>query len=98
MSTLNIQLLCRGSIDFQELAIFATRLGAMINLHWLELPMARTIFKGVGAIEVRLYISVPPFTGLTEAKTELSEMPTHQILMFHLNLLFSLQQVRQQTV
>ena len=58
MSTLNIQLLCRRSIDFQELAIFASRPGATINLHWLELPMARTIFhgpKGVRAIEVRLY-------------------------------------------
>ena len=58
MSTLNIQLLCRISIDFQELAIFASRPGAMINLHWLELPIARTIFYGpigVRAIEVRLY-------------------------------------------
>ena len=57
MTTLNIQLLCR-TIDFPELAIFASRPGAMINLHWLELPMARTIFhgpKGVRAIEVRLY-------------------------------------------
>ena len=36
ISTLNIQLLCRRSIDFPELAIFASRLGAMINLHWLE--------------------------------------------------------------
>ena len=53
MSTLNIHLLCRRSIDFLELAIFASRSGAMINLHWLELPMARTIFhgpKGVRAI------------------------------------------------
>ena len=60
MSTLNIQLLCRRSINnFQELAIFASRPGAMINLHWLELPMARTIFHGpksVRAIEFRLYI------------------------------------------
>ena len=59
MSALNIQLLCRRSVDFPELAIFASRLGAMINLHWLELPMARTLFhgpKGVRAIEVRLYI------------------------------------------
>ena len=58
MSTLNIQLLCRSSVDFPELAIFASRPGAMINLHWLELPMARTIFhgpKGVQAIEVWLY-------------------------------------------
>ena len=58
MSTLNIQLLCRRSIDFPELAIFASRPGAMINLHWLELPMARTIFPGpksVRAIEVRLH-------------------------------------------
>ena len=58
MSTLNIQLLCRRLIDFSELAIFASRPGAMINLHWLELPMARTLFhgpKGVRAIEVRLY-------------------------------------------
>ena len=55
MSKLNIQLLCRRSIDFQELAIFASRPGAMINLHWLELPIARTIFngpKGIRAIEV----------------------------------------------
>ena len=62
MSTLNIQLLCRRLIDFPELAIFASRPGAMINLHWLELPMARTIFqgpKGVRAIEVRLYIKSP---------------------------------------
>ena len=59
MSTLNIQLLCRISIDFPELAIFASRPGAMINLHWLELPMTRTIFHGpkdVRAIEVRLYV------------------------------------------
>ena len=58
MSTLNIQLLCRRSIYFIELAIFASRPGAMSNLHWLELPMARTIFhgpKGVRAIEIRLY-------------------------------------------
>ena len=57
MSTLNIQLFCRRLIDFPELAIFASRPGAMINLDWLELPMARTIFhgpKGVRAIEVRL--------------------------------------------
>ena len=55
MSILNIQLLCRRSIDFSELAIFASRPGAMINLHLLELPMARTLFygpKGVRAIEV----------------------------------------------
>ena len=60
MSTLSIQLLCRQSNDFPELAIFASRPGAMINLHWLELPMARTIVhgpKGVRAIEVRLYVS-----------------------------------------
>ena len=59
MGTLNIQLLCRRSIDFQELAIFASRSGAMINLHWLELPINRTIFhssKGVRAIEVLLYM------------------------------------------
>ena len=58
MSTLNIQLLCRRSIDFRELAIFVSRPGGMIYLHWLELPMVRTIFhgpKGVRAIEVRLY-------------------------------------------
>ena len=56
MSTHNIQLLWRRSTDFPELAIFASRTGAMINLHWLELPMARTIFhgpKGVLAIEVQ---------------------------------------------
>ena len=67
MSALSIQLLCRRSIDLPELAIFASRPGAMINLHWLELPMARTIFhgpKGVRAIEVRLYASeVLPFMG-----------------------------------
>ena len=40
----DIQLSCRRSIDFPELAIFASRPGAMIKLHWLELPMARTIF------------------------------------------------------
>ena len=54
----NIQLLCRRSIDFPELAIFASRPGAMINLQWLELPIPRTIFhgpKGVRAIELRLY-------------------------------------------
>ena len=53
MSTLNIQILCRRSIYFTELATFASRPGAMINHHWLELPMARTIFhgpKGVRAI------------------------------------------------
>ena len=57
MSTLNIQLLCRRAIDFPELAVFAFRPGAMINLQWLELPMARTLFhgpKGVRATEVRL--------------------------------------------
>ena len=62
MSTLNIQLLCRRSIDFLKLAIFASRPGAMINLHWLELPRARTLFhgpKGVRAIEVRLYLYLP---------------------------------------
>ena len=55
MSILNIQLLCRRSIDFPELAIFASQPGAMINLHWLELPMAQTLFHGpkdVPAIEV----------------------------------------------
>ena len=60
MSTLNIQVLCRRSIDFQELAIFASGPGAMIHLHWLELLMARTIFhgpKGVRAIEVRICTS-----------------------------------------
>ena len=59
MSTLSIQLLYRRSIDLPELAVFASSLGAMINLHWLELPMARTIFhghKGVRAIEVRQYL------------------------------------------
>ena len=55
------KLLCRRSIDFPELAIFAFRPGAMINLHWFEPPMARTLFhgpKGVRAIEVRLYIII----------------------------------------
>ena len=50
-------MLCRRSIDFPELAIFASRPGTMIKLHWLELPMARTILhgpKGVRATEVRL--------------------------------------------
>ena len=42
MSSLNIQLFCRRSVDFPELAIFASRPDAMLNLHWLELPMART--------------------------------------------------------
>ena len=59
MSTLKIQLLCRLSTDFQELAIFAFRPGAMIHLHWPEIPIARTIFhgpKGVRAIKVRLYM------------------------------------------
>ena len=53
---------CRRSIDFPELAIFASRPGAMINLHWLELPMARTLFHGPKcgrAIEVRLYMYNP---------------------------------------
>ena len=61
MSTLNIQLLCRRSIDFPELMIFAARPGAMINLHWLGLPMARTLFHGpksVQAFEVQLYIFI----------------------------------------
>ena len=55
MSILNIQLLNRRSIDFPELAMLASRSGAMIKLRWLELPMARTIFhgpKGVRTIEV----------------------------------------------
>ena len=59
MSTHSIQLLRRRSIDSPELAIFASRPGAMVNLRWLELPRARTIFhgpKGIRAIEVRLYI------------------------------------------
>ena len=51
MSTLNIQLLCRKSIDFPELAIFASRAGAMINLHWL-ISMARTIFHGPKMFEL----------------------------------------------
>ena len=66
MNTLKIQLLCRRPIDFPELAIFASRPGAMINLHWLELPMARTIFhgpKGVRAIEVQLYYFSGQFHG-----------------------------------
>ena len=57
MNTLNMQLLCRRLIEFPELAIFASRPGAMTNFHWLELPMARTIFhgpKGFRAIKVRL--------------------------------------------
>ena len=54
MSTLNIQLLCRRSIDFPELAIFDSQPGAMFNLHWLELPIHGP--KGVWAIEVWLYI------------------------------------------
>ena len=52
MSALNIQLLFRRSIDFPELAIFASRPGAMINLHWLELPMARTLFHGPKGVRV----------------------------------------------
>ena len=56
MSTLNIQLLCGRSIDFPELAIFGYRFSnTMINLHWLELPMAGTLFhgpRGVRAIEI----------------------------------------------
>ena len=36
MSALNIHLSRRRSIDFPELAIFASRSGAMINLHWFE--------------------------------------------------------------
>ena len=46
----------------------ASRPGAMINPHWLELPLSRANFhgpKGVRAIEVRLYLDyfakdVPP--------------------------------------
>ena len=37
--------------------------GAVINLHWLELPLSRTNFhgpKGVRAIEVRLYFHRTP--------------------------------------
>ena len=58
MSTHGIQRLCRRSIDFPELAIFASWHDTMINLHWLEIPMPQTIFRGprgVWAIEVRLY-------------------------------------------
>ena len=51
MSTLNIQLLCRRLIDFPELAIFASRPGAMINRHWLKLVMACTIFHGPKVFE-----------------------------------------------
>ena len=57
-STRDIQLLCRRSIDFPELAIFASWPDTMINLHWLEIPMTQTIFRGprgVWAIEVWLY-------------------------------------------
>ena len=39
MSTLNTQFFRRRSIDFPELATFASRPGAMSNLHWLELHM-----------------------------------------------------------
>ena len=58
MSILNIHLLGRRSTDFPELAIFVSWSGTMINLHWLKLHMAWTIFhgpKGIWAIEVRLY-------------------------------------------
>ena len=65
MSTLNIQLLCRRSIDFQELAIFASRTGAMINLHWLELPMARTIFHGPKVFEPLKFDCICMLLGLT---------------------------------
>ena len=51
MSTLNIQLLCRRSIDFPELAIFASRPVAMItfigsNYQWLEqFSMVSKVFE-----------------------------------------------------
>ena len=76
-----IQLLCRRSIDFPELAIFAFRPGAMINLHWLELPMARTIFhgsNGVRTIDVRLYKAILTFLQKSSNK------------YYHLNLLDTL--------
>ena len=54
MSTLNIQLLCRRSIDFPELAIFASQPGDMINLigsnyPWLEhFSMVPKVFEPLG--------------------------------------------------
>ena len=48
MSTLNIQLLCRRSTDFPELAIFASRPGTLIgsNNPWLEqFSMVPEVFK-----------------------------------------------------
>ena len=59
MSTLNIQSCVENRKDFPKLSLFASRTGAMINPHWLEPPMSRTIFYGpkdVRAIEVRLYV------------------------------------------
>ena len=58
MSTLNIQLLCRKWKKIPRLSLFASSPGTMINPHWLELPMSRTVFYGpivVRAIKVRLY-------------------------------------------
>ena len=40
---------------------YASWPGAMINIHYLELPLSRTSFhgsKGVRAIEVRLYLYI----------------------------------------
>ena len=45
--------------DILKLFIFASVPGAMINIHWLELPMSRTNFYGpkdIPAIEVWLYL------------------------------------------
>ena len=56
----------------------------MINLHWLELPMARTIFrgpKGVGATEVRLYYHiVRPAKKDQPAHQRQSDQSSHGIL------------------
>ena len=45
----------------------------MVNLRWLELPMARTIFhgpKGVRAIEVRLYLAGIPHRELNPSLSQ----------------------------
>ena len=62
MSTLSIQLLCRKSIDFPELAIFASQPGAMINFigsnyPWLEhFSMDLKMFKPL-KFDFQLFVS-----------------------------------------
>ena len=61
--------------NFPKLSLFASWPGTMINPHWLELPMSRTIFYGrkdVRAIEVRLYYNFKDWELLQCIRRDLS--------------------------